>query len=138
MQKHFLFFETSTRVFITRQRHGEHLFHFSIIISHQKPYRIASTHRLLWVKQEIPEAVCYQFVVLDIMRLQHVRMCSNDDLHTKRREVFVYMKLVRKWSQIEFLTIVDEDNYDVHVSLRELNKKITVSAFLWLVMSVSY
>ena len=34
--------------------------------------------------------------------------------------MFVYMKLVGKRSQVEFLAVVDKNNYDVHVSLREL------------------
>ena len=61
--------DTHANWFNSLETRGTSFFFFLIIISRQTPYRIVSTHRLLWVKQEISQAVCYQFVVLDIMWL---------------------------------------------------------------------
>ena len=54
---------------------------------------------------------------METMRLKHMRMCSNDHLHTKGHKMFAYTKLVGHWSSVQFLPKVDEDDNDVDFSL---------------------
>ena len=47
-------------------------------------YRCTSSRGLRREEQEISQTVCHQLVVMETMWLKHVRVWSNDDLHTKR------------------------------------------------------
>ena len=83
-------------------------------------YRIGATQRTVWIKHEISQTVCYKFVVLDTMWLEHVRMRSNDQMHTKGHQMFVYTMLVGKCSWVAFLAIVQKHDHDIHVILWKL------------------
>ena len=49
------------------------------------------------VEQKVSQTVRYELVVMETMWLQHVWMSSNDQLYTKRHQMFAFMKLVGKW-----------------------------------------
>ena len=45
------------------------------------------------MKKKIPQAVSDQFIILKTVILKNVRMRSNDHIHPKRNQVFVYVLL---------------------------------------------
>ena len=72
--------------------------YINVLLLPLKYYRIATATRTVRIKQEIPQAVCYKLVVTETVWLDDVRMGSNDYLHAKRHQVFVYAMLVGNWS----------------------------------------
>ena len=62
-------------------------------MNHMKRYRINSTRWLVSMKKKIPQAVSDKFIILKTVILKNVRMSSNNYIHPKRNQVFVYVLL---------------------------------------------
>ena len=56
-------------------------------------YRINSTWWLVSMKKKIPQAVSDKFIIVKTVILKNVWMSSNDHIHPKRHQVFVYALL---------------------------------------------